>query len=368
MSLSFLPAPCARPNALIALSLSLIAAMGNCTVSQDKSTSSPVAKGEVVTELPTDIWHVFQAKNHDYWFGSHDHGAYRYNGKTLVKYTTKDGLSSNGIGGFQEDKAGNIYIASHGISKFDGQTFTTLSVRKDSASTDWKLGPDDLWFAGPTDSGVVYRYDGKSLHPVEFPKTKDGDRHYEEVPRSKYPNAKYSPYDVYTIFKDSKGNMWFGTATLGVCRYDGKSFAWLPESELGNGSFGTRAIIEDKDGKFWFCDTLHRYSVDLSGPARPKYTKEEGIRDAKDRNRASIAGIMSSTVDSAGAQWMATYGMGVFSLDGKILTHYPVLEGGRQIHLFSIYKDKQGVLWLGTQTSGIYKFNGKVFEKFKIKL
>ena len=29
-------------------------------------------------------WHVFQAKNGDYWFGKRDRGAYRYDGKTLI--------------------------------------------------------------------------------------------------------------------------------------------------------------------------------------------------------------------------------------------------------------------------------------------
>ena len=35
---------------------------------------------------------------------------YRYDGKTLVNFTTKDGLDNNRIGGIQEDKAGNIYF------------------------------------------------------------------------------------------------------------------------------------------------------------------------------------------------------------------------------------------------------------------
>lgn len=368
MSLSLPPVTMRLPQSLIALSLSFVAALCNCTVSQDKSISAPSAKGEIVTELPTDICRVFQAKNNDYWFGSPEQGAYRYDGKTLVKYTTKDGLGGNGIGGFQEDKAGNIYINNHGISKFDGHSFKTLRFAKDSATTDGKLNPDDLWYPGGQDTGVVHRYDGEMLHVVKFPNTKDGDRHYEEMPRSKFPNAKYSPYDVYTIFRDSKGNMWFGCATLGACRYDGKTFSWLPESELQNGSFGTRAIIEDKDGKFWFCDTLHRYSVDLSDPASPKFTKEEGIRNTKDPKLPKIEGIMSSTVDKTGALWMATYGMGVWRYDGENVIHYPVIERGAQIHLLSIYQDRHGVMWLETQTSGVYKFNGKTFEKFKFRL
>lgn len=360
--------------------LALAAALSSGVAGQDKdppAQSAPkaggidqmptVAKGQIVSELDKAIWHVFQAKNGDYWFGSQDRGVYRYNGKTLVNFTTKDGLAGNrlGLGGFQEDKAGNIYIAGDGISKFDGHAFTTLRVSAESAATDWKLGPDDLWFAGPQDSGVVYRYVGRALHALAFPRTKAGDEHSGRMSRSSFPDAKYSPYDVYTIFKDSKGNVWFGTAMLGACRYDGKSFAWLPEEELRNGSFGTRSISEDKDGRFWFCESLHRYSVDLSDPAGPSFKRENGIRDPEDLNSGRFGGIMSSAKDSSGALWVATYGQGVWRHDGESATHYPVKDDGKDINLFSIHKDNQGVMWLGTQANGAYRFSGKSFEKFR---
>lgn len=62
---------------------------------------------------------------------------------------------------------------------------------------------------------MVYQYDGKSLHRLEFPRTKAGDEFIARFPRSEFPNVKSSPYDVYTIYKDSKGSVWFGTATVG---------------------------------------------------------------------------------------------------------------------------------------------------------
>jgi sugar lactone lactonase YvrE len=342
----------------------------------DKKTL--VARGEIVSKLDKAIMHVFQAKNGDYWFGSKERGVYRYDGKTLVNFTTKDGLSFNHVGGIQEDKAGNLYFTTssdfdpvrreftQAICRFDGKTFSKLAAPEKTAPADaWKLQPDDLWFGGGQDSGVVYRYDGKTMHRLELPRTKEGDDFLAAYPRSKFPNAKFSPYDTYINFKDSKGHLWFGTSNLGVCRYDGKSFAWLPESDLRNGSFGTRSIVEDKDGKFWFCNSLHRYTVDLSDKAGLRFKKEEGIRDAKDPKRPRIGGIISSTVDGTGALWMATYGDGVWRYDGKDVTRYPVKDGDKDITLFTISKDNQGVLWLGTHSAGPYKFNGKTFEKFQ---
>ncbi len=246
---------------------------------------APTAKGEIVSEMPKDLGHVFQAKDGRHWFSSGSEGAFRYDGKTITRFTKKDGLAGDGVGGVQEDKSGNLYFSTNGgISKFDGQSFTTLEPK---ATGEWKNQPDDLWFGGGQDSGVVYRYDGKSLHRLAFPKTKAGDD--ATLPRDKFPNAKYSPYDVYTIFKDSKGHLWFGTAVLGACRYDGKSFTWIPEEELRNGSFGTRSIIEDKDGKFWFTNTLHRYAVERSAASGSSwYRKEKGIGDLSGHKQGEL--------------------------------------------------------------------------------
>jgi two component regulator with propeller domain len=154
----------------VLITLSLIAALSACAAGQDTSPaaeSAPkadgapheqrvaAARGEIVSEMSEAIFYVFQANNTDYWFGSNDRGVYRYNGKTLVNFTMKDGLCSQQIRGIQEDKAGNIYFTTYeGISKFDGQAFTTLSVSASSAATDWTLQPDDLWFVGPPDAGV----------------------------------------------------------------------------------------------------------------------------------------------------------------------------------------------------------------------
>ena len=209
------------------------------------------ATGETVSGLGKSAMYVLQAKNNDYWFGSNDRGVYRYDGKTLVNFTTKDGLVSNRVRGVQEDKSGNVYVTTYeGISKFDGRAFTTLRAPAKADAAGWKLRPDDLWFVGPPDAGVVFRYDGESLHRLEFPKTKLGDAHLEKMPRSKFPNAVYSPYDVYCIVKDSKGHLWFGSTCVGVCRYDGASFDWLTDAPLVEAP--VRSILEDKKGNFWF--------------------------------------------------------------------------------------------------------------------
>ncbi len=315
-----------------------------------------VAKGAVVSELGTSAMYVFQAKNSDYWFGSNDRGVYRYDGKVIVNFATKDGLCSDRIRGIQEDESGNIYFTTYeGISKFDGKSFTTLSVSTSSSPTDWKKQANDLWFIGPPDAGVVFRYDGNSLHRLEFPKTKLGDEHFAKMPRSKFPNAIYSPYDVYCILKDRKGNLWFGSACIGVCRYDGKSFDWLTDKNFLEAP--VRSILEDKKGNFWFTYSGHATFDGLR--------TVNGFGKFQDRMEGNIVDGMSIVEDNDGKLWTAALRAGAFQYDGKQKVHYPIKEGSTTIEVFAVYQDNQGKLWLGTHNGGAYKFNGKTFEKFR---
>jgi ligand-binding sensor domain-containing protein len=333
--------------------------------STDGASARAAGTGQLVAELDPAILFVFQSRNGDRWFGSDERGVYRHDGKSLVNFTVADGLASNTVRGLQEDEAGSVYVTTYsGISKFDGQTFSRLRVSATSAETDWKLRPGDLWFTAGQDTGAVYRYDGELLHRLTFPPTPEGEDLRARWSRDKHPNAKFSPYDVYVVFEDSKGSLWFGTNLLGACRYDGTSFAWLSDTELGNGSFGTRSIVEDREGLFWFGDPAHRYAVDLSG-ATPSFRREDGLRETPEPRKPFHDRIISGALDRAGALWIATYGEGVWRLDGKTAVHYPVLDEEQGLTVFTIHEDNQGVMWLGTHKAGPYRFNGESFEKFK---
>ena len=334
-----------------------------------KTQEKAITIGKTVSELYEGITVIYQDKKNNLWFGSK--GVYKYDGENLVLFTIQDGLCSNAILGIQEDKYGNIYFDTpEGVSKFDGGKFTTLEViESDSSKNEWKLESNDLWFRMGWNKNGPYRYDGKSLYYLEFPKTNQADEFY-----SKYPNASYNPYGIYTLYKDSKGTVWFGTSSLGVCRYDGKSISWLYERHLTEtpegGSFGIRSIIEDKDGYFWLCNTRYRYqmlpnSKEKNGTSLINYKVENGIGYSNDNSEIDFPYFMSIVEDNNGDLWMASYKKGVWRNNGKELIHYPIKDGETDVLLFSIYKDNQGTLWLGTHNAGAYKFNGKTFEKFK---
>lgn len=323
--------------------------------------------GKSVNQLSKHLWYVFQDKKNNYWFSSNGEGVYRYDGKTIVHFTTQDGLANDTVRHIQEDKLGNIYVSTFGgINKFDGQKITTLQAIK---SKEWKLEPNDLWFniLGKRGEHGPYRYDGKNLYSLEFPK------HFlhDEITAQGI-NPFFSPYEIYCIYKDRKGLMWFGTSVFGACRFDGKTVKWMYERDLtiapAGGTLGIRSIFEDKTGNFWICNTWHRYIFDFDKTAksdRLQYQKTEGIGNAQIFGGDEYIYYSHIVEDNNGNIWLTTWDQGVFNYDGTTITHYAVKEGQKDVNLISMYKDNQGNLWLGTPENGVFKFNGNTFERFK---
>lgn len=318
-------------------------------------TLNNIVTGDSITELGKNIMVVYQDRKANFWFGSWETGVYKYDGKGLVNYTTEHGLINNRIDEIKEDNSGNMYFSSANatasISMFDRKEFTTLTA---VPSENWKLEPTDMWFKySYGNTGKVYRYDGITLYELKLPNP---------------PNLP-NPFDVYSIYKDRKGNLWFGTNPIGVCRYNGKSFEWITEEDVtefrNEGANGVRSILEDKNGDFWF-NTEYRYSIYDSTTLNSDqfYRRHKSIGGLDGKIDSNLDEYLSSVLDDNNNLWFVTYLDGVYKYDGAKITHYAVQENSKQIAIFSIYKDNKGDLWLGTHENGAYRFNGIVFEKF----
>jgi ligand-binding sensor domain-containing protein len=211
-----------------------------------------------------------------------------------------------------------------------------------------------LWFRNAYQTEKVYRFDADTIYELTLPKP---------------PNLPNS-FEIHSIYQDQKGNIWFGTNPIGVCRYNGKSFEWITEEDVtefrNEGANGVRSITEDKNGDFWF-NIENRYSVYDSTTLKSSkfYTRHESIGSLDGKNTSGLNEYLSTVKDNNNNLWFVTYRSGVWKYDGTKITHYAVKENLQDITLFSIYKDNNGELWLGTHQNGAYKFNGQTFDKFK---
>ncbi|MBL8841999.1 MAG: hypothetical protein JNL90_10800 [Planctomycetes bacterium] len=343
--------------------------------------------GTPVSDLGDSCWYVFQDQDGNHWFGSDGEGVCRYDGKSLTRFTTADGLAHDQVRAIQQHgPTGDLLVNTNGgVSKFTGGRFVPVSIVEmwppsptvAAAHADgeadgeleegWRLDPGDLWMTG---SGGPRRYDGTKLHQLKFPKSPLED----ELAATIEHRPDWSPYDVWTVFTDRRGHAWFGTGMFGICRFDGRSFAWMFESRLtqmpGGGWLGFRSIVEDEAGDYWFGATAQRYrveppSADERGSVRLRYECLDGMDFTALDDERQLSHCQSIARDGRDL-WMVPYRGGVWRYDGKAVAHFPLLDDRMEpITTFAIFKDRRGALWVGTHENGAYRFTGSGFERFR---
>lgn len=361
--------------------LACLSIFASCDETQTQRETTSVVKQDHSSasgrfQVEPGITVVFQDSKGNYWFAVGETGIYRYepfveDAVPLTLYTKEDGIAGPGTLGIQEDKEGNIYFDSlEGVTRFDGKSFTILEEAQAPLTGEWELNPDDMWFRKGWDHSGPYRYDGEYLYHMEFPKSPA-----DEAFRQKYPNVSFNPYGIYSLYEDHEGHLWFGTASMGVCRYDGSEPAWLFEEHHSTtpegGAFGVRSTIQDANGQFWFCNPRFRYNLKnesklADGIRVLQFEEEPGVEISSQDASSSLPYFMSMAIDEKGDLWGATYSEGVFRIRGTELEHFDVMDGEIHALCYSIHADNDGKIWLGTHESGIYTFDGKGFVRFEI--
>jgi ligand-binding sensor domain-containing protein/serine phosphatase RsbU (regulator of sigma subunit) len=193
----------------------------------------------------------------------------------------------------------------------------------------------NLWFG--TAGGGACKYDGKSF------------THFTD-------KEGLSNNDVRSIVEDKSGNLWFGTYGGGVCKYDGKSFTHFTDKE-GLSNNVVVSMLEDKSGNLWF-GAEGGGVCKYDGKSFTHFTDKEGL---------SNNAVVSMLEDKSGNLWFGTYDGGVCKYDGKSFTHFTDKEGLSNNAVVSILEDKSGNLWFGTAGGGVCKYDGKSFTHFTDK-
>ncbi|MEM7040978.1 MAG: two-component regulator propeller domain-containing protein, partial [Bacteroidota bacterium] len=297
------------------------------------------------TEIDQNIWAIHQDQKGRYWFGSNRNGVYVYDGKSLRQINRHTGLVDNMIRGFQEDRAGNVYIETwNGICKYDGKSLERLEIVRSPLNA-WVLDPKDMWFNSHSEDQHVFRYDGKYLYALNLPPQ---DLMKLGIDESSDPS---DPYTVFGVDRDRAGNVWFGTVVAGAFRYDGQSFLWLGEKELSvledGRAPGVRAMLEDKDGYIWPSNFLSKYKIKPGAPIT--YEKMPALETPPPLLEEFLPYFNAGIVAQNGDLWMAMYSGDVWHYDGKSLHHFPVEVNGLPANVLAIHEDSDGVIWVGSQ-------------------
>ena len=173
---------------------------------------------------------------------------------------------------------------------------------------------------------------------------------------------------VRTIFKDSKGYMWFGTRD-GLNKYDGYSFKIYRHNDQDSTSISSNHISdieEDSNGVLWIGTNNGLNSFD---PNNENFTTYKN--NPSDNNSISNNEIFSVLVTKNDAVWTGTKnGLNLKSKDSKSFEKfYSIANDPNSLgdnHIHSLYEDHEGNVWAGTESGGLNKFikNTKQFKRY----
>ena len=173
-----------------------------------------------------------------------------------------------------------------------------------------------------------------------------------------------TPFDnVHCGMRDKIGNLWFGTTSEGVYRYDGTVVTrFLSDAAVLNAKMLTlkdaQQTLEDKTGAIWFASWNNEGACRFDGRTLTDITAREGLSDGM---------VHSLLQDKAGVVWFGTRNHGLCRYDGKAFKHIKGVEGRSDSCVYSILEDKAGVLWFATEKNGVWRYDGKSFTNLTTK-
>ena len=261
----------------------------------------------------TAVRGIVEDKEGNVWFGTGG-GLTKYDGESFTNFTEKDGLINNDIWSLTIDSKGIFWIGTlEGVSRFDGEVFTPFPIPQADISNPTSILSYNrvscimedrngiFWFG--TDGFGICKYDpSASLRP--------GGKTFTHITKE----DGLCDNNVTHIMEDKKGNIWIGTMYGGVSRYDarlndevgqGNSFTNFTENGVVSG-IEVWSIYEDKTGNIWFpAENFGVYRYD--GKTFTNFQKKEDL--------ASHA-IQCIFEDKEGRLWFGGW-LGLFLFDGR---------------------------------------------------
>lgn len=212
----------------------------------------------------------------------------------------------------------------------------------------------NIWFGTSTEG--LYKYDGEIFHNFN-----------EE--------NGLCTNQIWSMTEDNEGFIWLAT-NIGLCKYNGKTFSLIPLPHVDSSSdwyksvyptvnpSQANSIIQDKEGMFW---------IGTSGGGAYKYdgkTFESHLADKGRKYEDSLHHnvIQSIVEDKKGNIWFASMSNGgITCFDGQTFKEFNDNDGLSDNMIRCVYQDRKGRIWIGTngnRKGGLDKYDGSSFHNF----
>ncbi len=285
---------------------------------------------------PTDTIPNFKARkllvDHagNIWIASLGKGVFRYDGTTLLRISTKDGLAADLVFSLYEDRHHHIWVGTvaglHRIKNSKLERFELPAGMKHPLILSYQEDRfNRLWMGSYRDGLLVL--DGNNIREITTANGLAADQ-------------------VWDIIEDRERNLWIGTYGGGVSHFTGERFVHFQETD-GMGHNVVWAIHQDRQGAMWFgtqagLTRMHEGRLTT-------YTTQNGLVDND---------ILALKQDRSGRLWIGGEN-GVAVYDGKNFRDWTQKYPSLQAYIFAIQADSKGNIWIGTQDSGLKKFDGQ---------
>ena len=350
------------------------------------------------------------------WLATSHSGVYCFDPATqsLLNYRNdpknKHSLSSDDVLNIYIDRSNAVWVITEGgFSKIDfasppfrhikSNPFIDNTLTHNNVRSFCKDRSGNLWIAtlGGGVNKIVSRSDGTEVFV-----------HYRHEPGNK---NSLSEDNVYVVYEDRDGIMWFGTYRNGLNRFDPKTgeftrFMHDPDKPHSIAKGRIRAIYEDSQGVFWIGlqnglntmdrssgEFIHYHADPLDETSLPneyvqaffedeeevlwlgtffgglcRYNRDSDNFKVYQNEPGNIQSLSDNCVrqiheDRDGRFWIGTMeGLNLFDRDTETFTLFSKRDGFPGEYLKGLLEDEQGNLWISSNR-GISKFN---YEKGSI--
>jgi ligand-binding sensor domain-containing protein/signal transduction histidine kinase len=324
------------------------------------------------------VWSVYEDRTGVLWFGTYGGGLSKYNRITdqFVLYQHRPdlpgSLSDDMVWAIHEDEDDILWIGTFngGLNRLDREA-GELSVYRHDPEDAGSLGSDDVRAILEDRMGVLWvgtgggldrldRSPGAALEEGAFAHY----RHDADDPTSLSENR------VSVLLEDSRGDLWVGTRTGGLNRFDRETGAFVryqhdTDDPTSLSSDRVWALYEDAVGKLWV-GTLGGVSV--WNPDTDSFTRY--LNNPDDSHSLSNDAVFAFHEDAEGTMWVGTWGSGLDRFDPQTQTfdHYTEKDGLANNVIYGIEADRQGNLWMSTN-KGLSKFDPRTetFHNYDVR-
>lgn len=310
---------------------------------------------------------VFQDKDGFMWFGT-DAGLNRYDGFKIRNYNygpnVTNGLSNGVIKSLNQDRNGLIWIGTEwGLNSLDPVTdrITYYLSVEDSLST---LTNNTISSIVEDKDGILWIGTISGLNKL-VGWTEDNNPIFKQFLHVQTNPSSLSNNRIYSIYCDTKNNLWIGTEGGGLnllteksrnTNYNFINFQHKTETPNSISNNIIYSIHEDSFGNIYVGSDAGFNIISMNNGDTTIYSymasreKKEWLQE----NR-----VFSIIPDDNNKMWIGTYGSGLNLFDPKNETFtsykkdfYDPQSLSRD-YIYSLYASKDQILWLATRDTGI---------------